>query len=150
MWPFKKKANNDSFDVSEHKWVVAETTSNEQPFFIRFNSSVTSKKLQKSLPIKVGFAIHLQNPSDEGLPQPEELQELDAIEDRIISLINGLGVQVLSLTTGGIREFICYVKQGSDIAAIHTDLLENITTHKVQCMAVNEPDWGTYYEYTPS
>jgi hypothetical protein len=139
-----------SEETTEHLWSVGETSMNDQPFIVRFNTSVKSREYQNKFPIKVGFAIPFNTVTIKGLPESEEVEQLNHIEDQIISLIKNAGVQALSLTTGGIREFIFYVQSGTDIGSIHQKLLNDIKTHEVQCMAVKDPNWDTYDEYTPS
>ena len=150
MKSFKRKEKPEELNMDDHKWSVDETTLNDLPFYIRFNTSLSSAKYKEKFPMKVGFTIQFNDNSPVGLPTDEEAQELNVVEDSIIDLVQKQGVQALSLTSGGIREFIFYVQENTDIASIHQSLLNNIKTHEVHCMGLEEPNWDTYNEYTPS
>lgn len=42
-----------------------------------------------------------------------------------------------------------YVPSGVDIKAIHEAVQAAVATHEVQCMALNEPQWDSYRQFTP-
>lgn len=152
MWPFKKQRDAQIVEPSNHKWSIGETTDNGQPFFIRFNTTAKDLCYKDAFPIRVGFAIPLRASSGLGLPEDDETDELRVIEHLICDLVykKSSGILVLVLTNDGVREYIFYVEPNTDIKTIHEHLLSNVKTHEVQCMAVKDPDWDIYNEYTPS
>jgi hypothetical protein len=132
-------------------WGLAESGTESFPLFIRYNESAHDCIGHKDLPIKLGFAIPLNSANEGGLPSSVELTQLDAIEDTIVREV-GLktrGMYVLTLTTGSMREHVFYVLEGTDIMSIHESVKALVDTHEVQCMAVREPDWRSYLDFTP-
>lgn len=59
------------------------------------------------------------------------------------------GIHALVLTTGEMKEFVFYVSPGADIKSMHETLMQMVSTHEVQCMALNEPKWETYQQFSP-
>jgi hypothetical protein len=113
---------------------------------VRFNASAKDWTGHKELQVKLGFAIPLNNPHPGGLPDPEENQQLNDIEDIVRREVQAktIGIHVLVLTTGTMREFVFYVAAGADIAAIHQAAQHAVGTHEVQCQAIMDPDWDAY------
>lgn len=102
-----------------------------------------------ALPIKLGFAIPLLRPNEGGLPDPNENAELAPIEDLIAErvLAGGEGLHAMTLTTGIMKEYVFYVPAGLDIAALHAALRAEVSSHDVQCMAIEEPDWESFRDF---
>lgn len=101
-------------------------------------------RLQAERPIRVGVAIPLNRPVTDGLPHPEEGEELIDIEDRLDEALDGRAELVCVITTGVMREFVLYCASGDWIAEFHTALAGAVTTHEVQVVAATDPDWSTY------
>lgn len=134
-----------------HQWGVAESGYDGSPLIIRFNSTAQEWVAHPDLPIKLGFAIPLNHPNETGLPHPDENEQLNQIEDVILREVEARarGMHVLALTTGTMKEFIFYVDTGADIKTIHETVQSHVSTHDVQCMAVEEPAWDSYKEFVP-
>ncbi len=151
MWPFSRKHRDLSelggFDA---KWTIAEGEYGGSPLIVRYNDSAKEWCSHPEFPIKLGFAIPLRKPDEKGLPDPDENAEIDRIEDVIRQEVsaNVTGLHVLALTTGNMKEFVFYVTADADIAALHQRVQSLVTTHEVQCMAVRDPRWSTYKQFT--
>ena len=154
MWPFKRKQLDietlPPLSSEDSQWAVAEAAYDSSPLIIRFNESAGEWKGHPELPIKLGFAIPLNSPNEGGLPDPDENLQLNDVEDVLVREIEARsrGIQTLALTTGTMKEFVFYVPQGVDIKAIHEAVQAAVSTHEVQCMAVMEPKWDTYEQFT--
>jgi len=74
------------------------------------------------------------------LPDAAENAELLAIEDVICRhvLAKAVGLFALTLTTGVMKEWVFYIAPDVDIATLHADIRGHVTSHEVQCMAVEE------------
>ena len=85
-----------------------------------------------------------------GLPDPYENEQLIDVEDAIIREIESRtqALQALALSTGVMKEFVFYVPNGTDILTIHETVQAAVTTHEVQRMAVNEPKWDSYRQFS--
>lgn len=155
MWPFSRK----SLDINtlppisseSFSWGVAQAGYDDSPLLIRFNETAKDWQGHPELPIKLGFAIPLNSPNEGGLPDPEENEQLNEIEDLITGEVGSraTGIHALVLTTGEMKEFVFYISPGADIKTMHETLMQVVSTHEVQCMAVNEPKWDTYQQFSP-
>lgn len=155
MWPFKR----DSRPLDElprlgddaHRWSLAEAAIDSTPLIIRYNESASEWVAHAGLPIKLGLAVPLNSPREGGLPDPEENQQLNEIEDIVTREIDARSPALfaLVLTTGVMREFVFYVPAGVDLRAIHEAIQAKVTTHEVQCVAEKETRWNSYRQFTP-
>ena len=159
MWPFKRQTVDPrtlpSLIDEDGTWTIAQGSDAGGPLVVRANASARKWAGHPGLPIKLGLAIPLLRPDAEGLPDAEELAQLNTIED-IVNREVGLrtpGVFALVLTTGLMREFVLYVPKGTDFASIHDAIEAGVAAagcaHEVQCMAVMEPRWTTFAEFAP-
>jgi hypothetical protein len=76
--------------------------------------------------------------------------QLLEVEDVIIEEVGAKaqGIYVLVLTTGTMREFVFYIAGNADIGAIHEVIVDRVETHEVQCMAVEDPKWDAYKQFS--
>lgn len=149
MWPFKKHLEIETLDDSKHKWSVAEASSAAGPMIIRINSTAQDWAKHPSLGIRVGFAVPLKHPNPQGMPEPDESEKLGHVEDAIRDCVKSTGpsVHALTITTGTFKEFVFYIKNGDRVAEIHKKLIEEITSHEVQCTAEHDPRWNVYASF---
>ena len=116
---------------------------------IRVNTSAKAWAKHPLLNIRVGFAIPLKQQNPQGLPAPEENIELNQVEDTICSLMKSTGpaLQVLAIATGTFKEFVFYMKNGDRVEEIHKQLMSEITSHEVQCVAEYDSKWTVYASF---
>ncbi len=150
MWPFKKQLQIETLNDNDHKWLVAEATNADGPMIIRVNTSAKAWAKHPLLNIRVGFAIPLKQQNPKGLPAPEENIELNQVEDLICSLVKSTGpaLQVLAIATGTFKEFVFYMKNGDRVAEIHKQVMSEITSHEIQCVAEHDPKWTVYASFS--
>ena len=151
MWPFSKsKEKLDIPPEEEHEWGVAQGKFDGAPVIIRYNKTAARFAGHSDLPLKLGFAVPLNSPNDGGLPDTEENAELDVIEDLIDRKVMAAtrGVYALALTTGLMKEFVFYIAPGADIAILHEEVRNQVSSHDVQCMAVEERKWESFRTFT--
>lgn len=129
-----------------YKWSVRETNYDGAPLFIRCNITAEEWIGHAQLPIKLGFAVPLQLSNEHGLPNLNENETLNTVEDLIIRYLNTQtrGIHALVLTTGKMKEFVFYIPRNVDIQAIHENIRQSVLEHNVQCMAVEEPNWESF------
>jgi hypothetical protein len=156
MWPFSRKLKDigslPAITDPSHTWGVAEGNYNGAPLIVRFSQSARDWCSHPGLPIKLGFAVPLNSPSEGGLPDPNENRQLNEIEDTIRGEVAGRtkAIHALVLTTGTMKEFVFYIPLGVDIKSLHEAIQAAVPTHDVQCMAVKEPKWDSYKEFSPA
>ena len=121
------------------------------PVLVRYNATVREYVGHPELPIKLGFTVPLNRPNDDGLPDSTENAELDSIEDIIVRRVASTtrGTYVLALTTGVMKEFVFYVEPGADIESLHQEIIVEVSSHDVQCIADKEPKWESYRAFVP-
>jgi hypothetical protein len=106
MWPFKRKqldiATLPKLSDYSHSWGVAQADVGSSPLIIRYNESARNWVGHPELPIKLGFAIPLNSPNEGGLPDPEENEQLNEIEDTVVREIEARtrALHAMALTTG--------------------------------------------------
>lgn len=156
MWPFKSKHRDIKFlpplSADNCTWGIAESVLETSPLIVRYNETAREWLGHKDLPIKLGFAIPLNSPNENGLPDPDESYQLNEIEDTIVREVSSKarGLYVLALTTGVMKEFVFYISPGTDIKTLHESIQALVGTHEVQCMAIMEPNWQSYVDFTPA
>ncbi|MGN6546113.1 MAG: DUF695 domain-containing protein [Aureliella sp.] len=134
------------------QWGVAQAGYDGATLIIRYNQTAKDWFRHPELPIKLGFAVPLKSPSANGLPDPDENDQLNAIEDIIRREVEARtrGLHALVLTTGTMKEFVFYISPDADIRSLHQTIRDAVPTHDVQCMAVREPKWDSYAQFSPS
>jgi hypothetical protein len=153
MWPFSRRQKDlnalPALSSDDHQWSIAEGNYVGSPLIVRINTSAKEWIGHKSLSIKLGFAVPLNSPNDGGLPNPEENQQLNGVEDVILREVEARakGIHALVLTTGTMREFVFYITSDVDIGAMHKAIQKCVSSHEVQCMAVKDPTWKAYNEF---
>lgn len=142
----------EEYNPDEDRWLLAEAETEAGPLFIRLNTTAKDFVAHPRLNIKLGFCIPLEEHTDGDLPNAEQNAELATVEDQIIETVaeGATGIHVLTLTNGQMKELIFYIEPDADIAAMHQFLMKSVKNYEVQCMAVREPEWETYLEFSPN
>ncbi len=135
--------------ADEQRWGVARGETDSGPLIVRHNETAAGFVGHPDLPVRVGFAIPLNEPQHGGLPTPDEAEAIASIEDLIVAraLSSIGGIHVLTLTTGVMRELIFYTAEGRDIAGVHQEIRERVPSHEVQCLAERDPGWDSYLTF---
>ncbi len=153
IWPFKKKqldlATLPSILEHDGDWSLAMLSDDGRPLILRFNDSAAAWAGHSALSIKLGFACPLNQPVPDGLPAPEENQQLSDVEDTIDAEVSAVaqGLKVMSVTNGVMKEFIYYIVENVDIKSLHERLMSIVQSHEVQCIAERERNWSTYRSF---
>jgi len=149
MWPFKKEKSLAGLTDENQKWSVIEAENELGPILVRVNNSAIEWAKHPELNIRVGFAIPLNSPNPGGLPDAEENLLLNEIEDGLCELLKktSSSIQVLAITTGQFKEFVFYIQNGNGIEGAHKKAISQFSTHEIQCVGENDPDWQVYDEW---
>jgi hypothetical protein len=113
---------------------------------IRRNDSAKQLRSNPEYNHRVGIAVPLQAPDEQGLPEGEETSQLDAIEDLLCDRLesNQDSLQVLAITTGGMREFIFYTRAAHSLQPVLDKLKTDISSHAIQCYIQLDANWSVY------
>jgi hypothetical protein len=131
-----------------HRWGNAKGRRGGAPLLMRFNQSAKEWCAHPGLPAKLSFVVSFLKPNPGGMPDAEELKQLDELEDTILREVESatIGLHALVLTNGVMKELIFYipVPKGVDIKTIHARVAAALPTHNIECTVVNEPKWDSY------
>ena len=153
MWPFSKSSQPLNLPPDdEQRWNIVQADDGGNPLIVRFNETARDWVGHDGLPVRIGFAAPLNQPSEGGLPEPAENAQLLDVEDVILRIVQPAvnGLHVLTLTDGQMKEWVFYVAPGADVARLHAEIKSQVKTHDVQCMSVEDRRWDSYRQFVPS
>jgi len=136
-------------EPSADDWQVFQGTSEGRALFARFDRRAGRLASDPRYAIQIGVAVPFRAPDSHGLPNPQEMEQLDAFEDALIEKVAAKAVLVGVITTNGMREFVFYSGSGDWIPGFHEDLKATLPTHQVQVMARTDPSWSVYRRFVP-
>jgi len=134
---------------SESRWAVLEGKHDGKVMYVRRNASAAQLSGHVEYKYRVGVAVPLNNPNEYGLPGSEENEQLNAIEDDLVSRLEAeqRSLQVLAITTGGMREFIFYTRDHLFSQAAFESLRDEVTSHELQAYIKEDPAWVAYDQF---
>lgn len=146
---FKKKSVPLSELPAEDRWDVAEGERDGQPMLVRVNASARKFAGHPEMPVRLGIAIPFLQPDERGFPSKDDLAVLNQIEDQLVASVNGSGRGRLTLviTTGGMREFLSYVRTSEDANEVAQHLRSLTTSHEVQDYSEADPKWTAFRHF---
>ena len=145
---FKKKPAANYPD--ESSWSVSEGKHNGHPMFLRRNDSAVALAQHPDFCFRVGVAVPLNAPDENGLPGGEEMGQLNAIEDALSSRLelDQQSLQVLTITTNGMREFMFYTRSPDAAQQSINDVKAGTSSHEVQSYIAEDIEWAGYKQFT--
>lgn len=116
---------------------------------IRRNDSAAELKGHPEYRFRVGITVPLRTPDERGLPTTEESNQLNAIEDSLSNLLQAdeRSLQVLAITTGGMREFVFYSRDSAHAEAVLRDNQSAPSGHELQSYVSEDPQWQLYAQF---
>ena len=141
--------------TSQGSWSIARGSIGNLPAFVRFNRELAA---YMGHPDVAGFTslvdicIRLNSPTDSGLPQETELQELDFIENYINQTLAPTKryVPAAVVTTDGNRRFLYYSNDPVAATSFLSDLRHKISTHQFTASVADDPRWAAFLSLMPS
>lgn len=133
---------------TDERWSVAEGVIEGVPTIMRANSTAgTLYNAHPLLPIRMGIAIPLNAPDDNGFPSESEGEQLNDIEDHLTELLGQNGRLVLVISSNGMREFVSYIDSESTAKNTIGLLTTKTTTHKIQAYAEIDKKWDLFKQF---
>jgi len=134
---------------SESSWSVLEGDHHGQPMFVRRNDSAKQLMRHAEYRYRVGVAIAFREPTIDGLPTGNEMPILLQIEEALAEKLeeDQASLQVLSITTNGMREFVFYTRLPSIVPAVVEKVQARFTFHRVQHYVKEDPRWTVYNSF---
>ena len=146
MFSLKKyKPMNEYSD----EWSVAQGMHEGSPMYVRFRSSLKEAAGHPEYPFQIGIAVPLIKPTQAGLPTESEMNILSKIEDKLVDALKEHAVLTLSISTGGMREFIFYANkwQPEEFEEIVSTTNKLFASHTLQFMIQHDPKWKLFKSF---
>jgi hypothetical protein len=135
---------------SNSRWSILNGEQNGKPMFIRRNDSAKQLATHPEYSYRVGIAIPLHEPNEIGLPTSDEFESLSIIEDKLLGTLesNQDSLQVLSITTNGMREFVYYTRNPEAAQLAISKINSEIPNYEFQYYIDEDKKWKLYKQYT--
>jgi hypothetical protein len=130
-------------------WSVLQGEYGERPMFIRLNSGARTVAASAELAHRIGIAVPLLSPNEDGLPTSSEGAALVSIEDALCASLRA-GTEVILtvvITTSGIREFVFYSSVPAHVATAVASVREEFPTYEIQLVEESDPEWMVYKQF---
>lgn len=135
---------------SESRTSVLKGESGGRPLFARRNDSAAILAKHPEFRFRVGVAVPLNYPNEHGLPSADEILQLDVIEDALTAQLEAgrQSIQVLVITTDGMREFVFYTRDSALAKSVIEALKTTIKSHEIQWYVDEDPEWKVYKTFS--
>lgn len=142
---FRKKPNYPT----ESAWAVLKGQHNGKPMFIRRNESAAQLEGHAEYGYRVGVAVPLLAPNNDGLPSNDEMEALNKIEDALSVAFENqqASLQVLAVTTNAMREFIFYTRVPAEIEARLNTVRSQFPNRELQFYIAADSKWDGYAQF---
>lgn len=117
--------------------------------FVRRNESAAGLAQHPEFRFRVGVAVPLTAANEHGLPGKEEMEQLDIIEDLLSTRLEAdqQSLQVLAITTNGMRELVFYTRNPNLVQAAIDALRAEVTSHELQSYVQEDPKWTVFRQF---
>lgn len=135
--------------MPKSKWSILTGQEFEKPIIVRRNNSVQEYAENSAFIYRIGITVLLLEPNEVGLPSKEEVASLDQIEDELNNQLEkeGDSIQVLVITTGGMREFVYYSCNSKLIEQVIYNTRKKFSSHEIQFYVKEDKEWSIYKEF---
>lgn len=131
-------------------WVSYLTQKEAQPCIAGLNLSLAKQKLSHLYPFacRISLYANSENVRPDGIPNPEELEQLQAIEDKIVALAERTKGALFCgwLTGNGKRELIFYIGKPKQFAKKMNAVLKRKSTIKTDLTTEKDEKWTVYFD----
>ena len=135
-------------------WTHRITEIEGRPAQILIDESFKSSAPVRELPRLAWFGVYCQRPPGPAFWDPDESEQLDALEDDLLSLCGQSGrdcsTYVLRIATPGIREYYIYIGNGVDFAQVLPCLLARHPAYRIEHDETEDPTWKRYSSCLPA
>jgi hypothetical protein len=146
-FPFFKKKSEEH--PSKSGWAILQGEENGKPMIVRRNNSAKQFASNSEYIYRVGVAIPLLEPNEVGFPSPEEMKSLNQIEDELSQQLekDKISIQVLAITTDGMREFVYYTCDSKIVKQVIYNVRSKFSSHEIQFYVKEDKEWSIYKEF---
>jgi hypothetical protein len=131
---------------NECSWTVSKGLHGGQPIVLRVNADARQLAGHAEYKFRIGVAVPLRCPGENGLPTPEENLEINAIEDLLCEGFerDRAALHAVAIATQGMKEFVFYTKAPKEAAQTFEEIRTKVTTHELQCVIAEDGQWSVY------
>lgn len=146
IWPFKRLSRPLAQLRIPDVWSVSSGEDHGRPLLVRRRELPAEVIGHPDLPLRMGVAMPVGNPDDDGFAQEPERSLLDAIEDALLERLERSGETLAVAVISGLamRELVFYCKDCRDVldrlGEVRTRFQENPLQHYV----ASDPKWGAF------
>ena len=121
----------------------------QRPIIIRRNDSAKQLRGHSQYIYRVGVAVPLLAPNEHGLPSNDEMELLGYIEDALSEQLgrNQASLQVLAITTNGMREFVFYTRDPAIVDGALRNVRSRFPSHELQSYIAEDRCWELYRQF---
>jgi hypothetical protein len=132
--------------VDEMGWVIADSQTETYPFQIRFRKVPADFKKNK-YPYLIRVFWKMSKPKPNGLASPEELEPMQAFENRFIDATEPKEIAILTavLTGRGEREFVIYTQSKDKFIDALTHMPQEQDRYPIEIDAEDDSSWSYYH-----
>lgn len=143
---FGKKTNNTKDWNITDQWLILDGENAGYPMIIRLNTGVKEIVGHPLFPYRIGIAIPLKHPQENGLPIHEEQQYFYQIEEEIYNLFqnNDEAFVCILITTSNFKEYVMYSKTNQKIKQKIHALKSKFPEYDFQHYVQKDKNWDMY------
>lgn len=133
-------------------WTVGEAEAEDGvSMIVRFRSHLPSPAARADWPHLVQIGWSCETAGEDGMPDDVESGLQDAFEDALLASVDarGDGVQVASLTGGGVREWRYYVRDPDAFFRTLNEALGSHPEYPLEFGVFEDPEWEGLAELLP-
>lgn len=138
---FGRRSRDDDDDKAV--WTLAQGEIDGYPTILRRKRT----KRDRSRPVRVTVKLGIARPDEQGLPGPDEMDDLAVVEETLFSELQRHGAElVLVVTSNNAREFVAYCSSHEWLDAWGPSVIARWGEGRpgTGVDAAHEPDWATY------
>lgn len=114
--------------------------------FGRFNTALAPLAGRAEFSTRIGVAVPLNDPTEDGLPQGAEFAELNEMEDLLERRLTAGNESLLAgvITTNGMREYVLYSSNAGKAIEKIQQVAAELPHHTLQWIVDDDPQWQVF------
>lgn len=149
IWPFSKREKPikelPGFTDPGHHWDATQQEHDGMPNVIRINQSANDWIAHSMLPQRWQMTIPIKAPNSLGLPDYEESQEIESIEQLLVSQVQrfATGIHVLVISNAKRRTHFFQMTAESELKKLE-EAMQPVVSHELSFSAEPDSEWNLY------
>jgi hypothetical protein len=133
----------------ESQWSLLTVLDGDTPLVVRRNDSASELVGSPEYRTRVGVALPFKRPTENGMPERDESQQLYDVEDILCQRLQSdeSALLVLTITGGNVKELVFYARDRGKAQLAIDAVRSEVTSHEVQNYLEDDSDWSVYREF---